>query len=456
MSDLLSPGMAPEIASLARAGTLIVLDFDGTLAPIVGDRNAAGLSSRTRAVLRRLAGLYPVAILSGRGTEDVRRRLDGVEVRWVIGSHGAEWPGEGREHRAWRVLVGRWRRTLERRLAGVSGVELECKPLSLAVHYRRSADQGRAVARIHEAIQGLPGAAVVLGKLVVNLLPEGAGDKGTALQRLVGLAGADRVLFIGDDVTDEAAFGARLAVPAVMVRVGRTTSSLAGEWLRRRSDVDVLLDRVCRLREAAGAAPPAGPAREPAVDVEAELLGPVLAFMKELWALEQGMNRRSKAMLSSHGLSGPQRLVIRVVGRLGPVGPARLARVLHLHPSSITRLARRLESRGFVCRKPDPAHRGRFLLVLGARGVRVEKLEAGTVEQAVRSALRSAHPQDVIATRRVLALVARRLSARRYSRLAASSASGDRSPLERVMCPASRSSLNRLTTCTRPLLVWST
>ena len=66
MSDLLSPDMESEVAALARPGTLIVLDFDGTLAPIVGDRNAAGMSGRTRAVLRRLAGLYPVAVLSGR------------------------------------------------------------------------------------------------------------------------------------------------------------------------------------------------------------------------------------------------------------------------------------------------------------------------------------------------------------------------------------------------------
>ena len=415
MSDLLSPGLAPEVETLARAGTLIVLDFDGTLAPIVGDRSAAGLSSRTRAVLRRLAGLYPVAILSGRAIEDVLRRVDGVDVRWVIGSHGAEWPGEGREHRAWRVLVEGWRRALERRLDGVKGVELECKPLSLAVHFRHSTDQARAVARIQEAIRGLPGAAVVLGKKVVNLLPEGAGDKGTALQRLVSLAGADRVLFIGDDVTDEAAFGARLDIPAMMVRVGRTTGSLAGHWLRRRADVDVLLDRLGRLREAAGAATPTGLGPEPAIGAEAaaERLGPVLAFMKDLWALEQGLNRRSKAMQSSHGVTGPQRLVVRVVGRLGSVSLARLARVLHLHPSSITRLVRRLESQDLIVRKADPAHRGRVLLELGPRGGRVERQVVGTVEQAVRTALRSADPRDLAATRRVLDLVTVRLSARR-------------------------------------------
>ncbi len=411
MSDLLSRGLAPAVASLARAGTLIVLDFDGTLAPIVGDRSAAGLSRRTRAVLRRLAGLYPVAILSGRGIEDVRRRLDGVEVRWVIGSHGAEWPGEVGEHRAWRVLVEGWHRVLEKRLAKVSGIELERKALSLAVHYRQSTDQARAVARIQEAIRDLPGATVVLGKMVVNLLPEGAGDKGTALQRLVSLSGAERVLFIGDDVTDEAAFGARLEIPGVMVRVGRTTGSLAGHWLRRRADVDLLLDRLGRLRQATGAA--TVPEPESGVEAETVSLGPVLAFMKELWALEQGLNRRSKAMQSSHGVTGPQRLVVRVVGRLGSVSPARLARVLHLHPSSISRLVRRLEAQDLIVRKADPAHRGRVLLELGPRGGRVERQVVGTVEQAVRTALRSADPRDVAATRRVLDLVAARLSARR-------------------------------------------
>jgi len=402
--------MESEVAALARPGTLIVLDFDGTLAPIVGDRNAAGMSGRTRAVLRRLAGLYPVAVLSGRAADDVQRRLEGIDVRWVVGSHGAEWPGEGREHRAWRRLVSGWRATLEARLATAKGVELEVKPLSLALHFRHSADADGAAELIQKAIQDLPGVAVVLGKRVVNLLPEGAGDKGTALKRLVGQSGAERILFIGDDVTDEAAFGTKLDIPAVMVRVGRSAKSLARGWLRRRSDVDVLLDRVCQLRETAGQLAPGGPPQGPDVDVEAELLGPALSFMKELWAIEQGLNQRSKAMLSRYGVTGPQRLVVRVVGRLSPISPAQLARVLHLHPSSVTRLIRRLEKRSFIRRTPHASHRGRLLLSLGPRGGRVERLDAGTVESAVRAALNAAGPKDIAATRRVLELVTSRLA----------------------------------------------
>ena len=81
-------------AALARPGTLVVLDFDGTLAPIVEDRHAAGLGARTRRALLALARGGPVAVLSGRAAADVRARLRGVPLGWVIGSHGAEWPGE--------------------------------------------------------------------------------------------------------------------------------------------------------------------------------------------------------------------------------------------------------------------------------------------------------------------------------------------------------------------------
>ncbi len=413
MSELLSPGLAPVVESLAGEGTLIVLDFDGTLAPIVADRRAAALPKRGRAVLARLARLYPVAILSGRAAHDVEARLAGTPVRWVIGSHCAEWPGELQRHRAWLDLVVSWRAALSRRLAAIEGVDLEVKPLSLALHYRRAPDERAAVASIAQAISDLVGASVVLGKKVVNLVPAGAGDKGTALRRLVDLAEAKRVLFIGDDVTDEAAFGAVLDVPAVMVRVGRDPSSKAGAWLRRRRDVDVLLERLCVLREPARRGAPPRPSASGKAAATGRGLGAALEFMQELWGLEQGLNQRSKSMLTLHGITGPQRLLVRVVGRLGPITPANLARVLHLHPSSVTRLVQKLEARSFILRTQDPTHRGRHLLGLGSRGGRIERLGGGTVESAVRSALSKASARDVKATRRVIALITRRLVSKR-------------------------------------------
>jgi len=248
MMELLAPAMAATVRDLAQPGTLVVLDFDGTLAAIVDDRRVARLSPRAEAALVRLARLYRVAVLSGRAAQDVGARLGGAEVAWVVGSHGAEWPGEEGGHQAWRSLVEGWAVALERRLAGLEGVELEVKPLSVTVHYRHSPRPRAAAARILAAAADLAGAAVILGQLVVNLLPGDAGDKGTALQRLVALSGAPRVLFVGDDVTDEAAFRVPLGIPSVMARVGLDPASSAGAWLGRQQDVEVLLERLCELR----------------------------------------------------------------------------------------------------------------------------------------------------------------------------------------------------------------
>ncbi len=236
--------------ALGLPGTLVVLDFDGVLARIVHDREAARLSARTRRLLARVAARYPVAVLSGRSAADVAGRLDGVAVRWVVGSHGADWPGAGvRGPRRWRGRVAGWRRTLSGRLRGMPGVEVEDKGHSLSVHFRAARDGARAAAAIARAAADLPGAAAIPGKRVLNLLPEGAGDKGSALRRLAAASGAARVLFVGDDVTDELAFRARLPVPAVTVRVGPVPRSAARYHVRRRGDVDRLLASLAALRD---------------------------------------------------------------------------------------------------------------------------------------------------------------------------------------------------------------
>jgi trehalose 6-phosphate phosphatase len=401
MTEALAPDMEPTLKALAAPGTLVVLDFDGTLAPVVADRDAARPTRRSMAVLRDLAEHYPVAILSGRSAPDVKARLDGAPVRWFVGSHGAEWPGERGRSRAWRRLVASWRSTLSKRLARVPGVDIESKPLSLAVHYRRSPAPRRASAAIVEAIGDLPGAVSIPGKRVWNLVPAGAGDKGTALQRLVRDSGARRVLFVGDDVTDEAAFAADLGVPSVMVRVGRSRGTRAPHWVKRRADVDLLLERLVAYARGRRAAP--GP------DPTGEALGPVLGFMRDLWALEQGLNHRSRAMLSRRGLTGPQRLVLRVVGRLGAVSPAQLARVLCLHRSSVSRLVWTLELRGYLRLRPHPARRSGLLLRLTPRGEEVARQSTGTVESAIASVLAAAPEADVAATRRLIRSISRQL-----------------------------------------------
>src|ERR687884_1409361 len=83
-------------------------------------------------------------------------------------------------------------------------------------------------------------------------------------------------------------------------------------------------------------------------------LGPVLEFMKQLWALDHGLQTVSKRMESRFGITGPQRLVVRIVGRFPGISAGALADVLHVHPSTLTGVLRRLEERGVLQRRGDP------------------------------------------------------------------------------------------------------
>jgi trehalose 6-phosphate phosphatase len=395
--DLLAPAARSVIGRLRAPSTLVVLDFDGTLAPIVADRRRARMSERTRGLLVALASRLPVAVLSGRAQADTEARVAGAGVRWAVGGHGAEWPGEPLD-RARVRRVAAWRRVLSSRLRGVDGIDVEDKALSLSIHWRSARDPARAAAAVAKAAAGLPGAALVPGKKVLNVVPADAPDKGDALARLVSLARCERVIYVGDDVTDEAAFRARLPVPAVMVRVGRAARSSAKWYVGRREAVDQLLERLAREERPAPA-----PMRA---------LGPVLDFMRTLWALEHGLHRGSKAMNRRLGVTGPQRLVLRVVERLGPIPPGSLAGVLHLHPASVTRLARTLERRGMLHRRPDPGDRRRLLLALGPAAARACRGSEWTIEEAVRRALGSSSAREVAVARRVVERLADALLAR--------------------------------------------
>jgi DNA-binding MarR family transcriptional regulator len=185
----------------------------------------------------------------------------------------------------------------------------------------------------------------------------------------------------------------------------------------QRRDARGVLDASSGTRE--GSRPPRGAVIERAGKmIEADTidedvsnrLGPVLAFMQALWALEHGLNAMSKQMNQRLGVTGPQRLVIRVIAQLGPMSPGELATVLHLHPASVTRLSRSLESRRMLRRRIDPRDRRRLLLDLGPAAGRVALPTPGTVEGAIREALAGASSGEISAA---LALIGRMVTALR-------------------------------------------
>jgi DNA-binding MarR family transcriptional regulator len=140
-------------------------------------------------------------------------------------------------------------------------------------------------------------------------------------------------------------------------------------------------------------------------------LGEVIDFMRLLWAVDHGLEASSKQMDALFGVTGPQRLVIRIVGRHPGIAAGRIAEMLHVHPSTLTGVLGRLVERGILTRSGDPNDRRRALFGLTAAGEKLDRLRSGTIEAKVRRALGKVSAREIGAAGRVLSAVAQSLSA---------------------------------------------
>jgi trehalose 6-phosphate phosphatase len=200
----------------------ILLDVDGTLAPIVPRPEDARIPDETRAELARLAGRYAlVGCISGRPGADVTRMLD-VSGVTIVGEHGLELAPE----------AGRWADAIA---AFVRSVDwpAEQKPLSASFHYRRADDEAAAQAYLTTVAARAEADGLVprWGRKVLEIRPPVDANKGTAVRALVQRSGVDRGLYAGDDTTDADAFrgldGLDLAV-RVAVDSGESPPELLG------------------------------------------------------------------------------------------------------------------------------------------------------------------------------------------------------------------------------------
>jgi DNA-binding MarR family transcriptional regulator len=133
--------------------------------------------------------------------------------------------------------------------------------------------------------------------------------------------------------------------------------------------------------------------------------GETLQFMQRLWDLVHALDVRSKRMAQTIGVTGPQRLVIRMIGQRPGRGASEIASILGMHPSTLTGVLARLELRELIVRRIDPDDRRRAQFTLTAAGKRIDRDRRGTVEAAVRRALARANEHDLDAMLRVLALL---------------------------------------------------
>lgn len=127
--------------------------------------------------------------------------------------------------------------------------------------------------------------------------------------------------------------------------------------------------------------------------------------MRGLWALDHALHRTSKRMAAVLGVTGPQRLVIRLIGRQARMTAGELARTMHVHPSTLTGVLARLEGAGLLRRQTDSVDRRLARLALTRAGRRIDLRTAGTIEAAIGHVLSRTSPADVEAAGRLLASV---------------------------------------------------
>jgi trehalose-phosphatase len=215
---------------------LLLCDFDGTLCEFRPDPTAVYLDDDRRALLAALAACdgCTVGVVSGRRLADVRSRVGDIGTAYFAGFHGLEITGTDEESFLHPDASGAVEamQAIARRIAPdvrrLSGVFIEDKGLSIAIHYRDAEPAQQVVAQsifVDAARPEIDAGRLRLlpGSYVVELLPQTSWNKGGAVrwirERVAARHGAAFTVYIGDDVTDEDAFtavreGAGLAVAA--------------------------------------------------------------------------------------------------------------------------------------------------------------------------------------------------------------------------------------------------
>jgi DNA-binding MarR family transcriptional regulator len=146
-------------------------------------------------------------------------------------------------------------------------------------------------------------------------------------------------------------------------------------------------------------------------------LGDVLDFMRLIWAVDHALQKTSKRMKAAIGVTGPQRLVIRIVSRFPGITSGQVAEILHIHPSTLSGILKRLERQGLIRRRPDPRDGRRAFLGITETGRGIDTAAAGTVEVAVERVLSRTQQAKVEAAREILRDLAASLEKRdRYGR----------------------------------------
>lgn len=225
---------------------VLLLDYDGTLSPIVSNPEDALLPEKTKSVLQKLSELIPVAVISGRDRADVQAKV-GLENLIYAGSHGFDITEPHQMDMEKQVgqeilsALDEAEHQLQEKLQKVAGCRVERKKYAIAVHFRNVADSEVQTVKnaVYEELDKQKKLRKGSGKKILELKPDIDWHKGRATNWLLDSFGKDSKnlipVFIGDDITDEDALEA-IAEGGIGILVGLHGEKTAASY--RLQDTD--------------------------------------------------------------------------------------------------------------------------------------------------------------------------------------------------------------------------
>jgi trehalose 6-phosphate phosphatase len=246
-----------RLVSAYRSGQSLVLllDYDGTLTPIVAHPRLAVLTPKTRALLERLSQSprVTVGIVSGRSLEDITR-LVGLAGIYYAGTGGMEIDLRGQTLRHPKeqeaaALVAAVSERLASALSAWEGAWVERKPFGLTVHYRAvPASQTQELIRSVELSLAPWGTRLVTitGPMAIEVLPADGWTKETAVRFILDHAGQDAALpvYVGDEANDAQALASVAGRGGVAIGVGQAAPPGAVYRLSDPEEVGELLEKL--------------------------------------------------------------------------------------------------------------------------------------------------------------------------------------------------------------------
>lgn len=239
---------------------LLLLDFDGTLTPIVDRPGEAELPSEMEGILKFLTRKrgFEIAIISGRSLYDLRQK---IKIRNIIyvGNHGLEIEKRGKKFihpQASKSIptMKELKKILKARLGSIRGTIIEDKRVGLAVHYRRVKNSDvpevkRTVKQVFRPFVEKGKIKIGRGKKMVEAKPPIMWDKGKAASMLINYFRQEKPLpiYLGDDKTDEDAFSS-LDGKGITVFVGKPGKSKAKFFLKNIREVRIFLKRLSAFK----------------------------------------------------------------------------------------------------------------------------------------------------------------------------------------------------------------